>query len=63
MMEVLDMVERKDGGADLKLDLTEEERLFLIEYGFNALLRTSLNNFNAQFNKGTKNVKSTNKSK
>ncbi len=58
-MEVLDMQERKDGGADLKLDLTEDERLFLIEYGFNALLRTSIDNFNAQFKpeKGSKNVK------
>jgi hypothetical protein len=65
MMKVLEMKEREDGGADLQIDMTEEERCFMIEFGFNQLLKQSLNMFNEQFEpeKGTKNVKSTSKSK
>jgi hypothetical protein len=64
-MKVLEMKERKDGGADLQIDMTEEERCFMIEFGFNQLLKQSLGMFNEQFEpkKGTKNVKSTSKSK
>jgi hypothetical protein len=64
-MKILEMKERKDGGADLQIDMTEEERCFMIEFGFNQLLRKSLDEFNEQFisKKGTRNVKSTNKSK
>lgn len=64
-MKVLEMKERKDGGADLQLDMTEEERCFFIEFGFNAMLRKSLDDFNAQFvtKKGTRNVSTKSKSK
>jgi len=64
-MKVIEMKERKDGGADLQVDMTEEERCFMIEYGFNAMLRATIDKFNEQFTppKGTKNVKSTSKSK
>lgn len=64
-MKVLEMKEREDGGADLQIDMTEEERCFMIEFGFNQLLKQSLNMFNEQFEskKGIKNVKSTSKSK
>jgi hypothetical protein len=64
-MKVLEMKERKDGGADLQIDMTEEERCFLIEYGFNAMLRTTIDKFNEQFTppKGTRNVSTKSKSK
>jgi hypothetical protein len=64
-MKVLEMTELKDGGAELQIDMTEEERCFMIEFGFNQLLKQSLGMFNEQFEpkKGTKNVKSTSKSK
>jgi hypothetical protein len=57
-MKVLEMKERKDGGADLQLDMTEEERCFFIEFGFNAMLRNSIDKFEEQFKpkKGNKNV-------
>jgi len=57
-MKILEMNERKDGGADLQIDMTEEERCFMIEFGFNALLRKSIDEFNSQFKpkKGTKNA-------
>jgi hypothetical protein len=64
-MKVLEMKEREDGGADLQVDMTEKERCFFIEFGFNQMLKQSLNMFNEQFEpkKGIKNVKSTSKSK
>lgn len=64
-MKVLEMTELEDGGAELQIDMTEEERCFMIEFGFNQLLKQSLSMFNEQFEpkKGTKNVKSTSKSK
>jgi len=64
-MKLVEMKERKDGGADLQIDMSEEERCFMIEFGFNQLLKQSLGMFNEQFEpkKGTKNVKSTSKSK
>jgi hypothetical protein len=57
-MKIVEMNERKDGGADLQIDMTEEERCFMIEFGFNALLRKSIDEFNSQFKpkKGTKNA-------
>jgi hypothetical protein len=57
-MKVIDMKERKDGGADLKIDMTEDERCFMIEYGFNSLLRSTIDHFNSQFKpeKGIKNA-------
>lgn len=59
-MKVLEMKERKDGGADLQIDMTEEERCFMIEYGFNAMLRKTIDQFNEQFKpkKGTRNATS-----
>jgi hypothetical protein len=38
--------------------MTEEERCFMIEFGFNQLLRTSIDKFEKQFKpkKGNKNV-------
>jgi len=64
-MKLVELKEREDGGAELQLDMTDEERCFLVEFGFNQLLLSSINKFEKQFkpNKGTKNVKSTNKSK
>jgi hypothetical protein len=64
-MKVLEMKERKDGGADLQIDMTEDERCFFIEFGFNQMLKQTLGMFNEQFEpkKGIKNVKSTSKSK
>jgi hypothetical protein len=64
-MKLLELKEREDGGAELQLNMTDEERCFLVEFGFNQLLLSSINKFEKQFkpNKGTKNVKSTNKSK
>ena len=64
-MKVLEMKELKDGGAELQIDMTEEERCFMIEFGFNQLLRNSIDKFEKQFKpkKGIKNVKSTSKSK
>ena len=64
-MKVVEMKECEDGGAELQIDMTEDERCFMIEFGFNQLLLSSINKFEKQFkpNKGTKNVKSTNKSK
>jgi hypothetical protein len=58
MMKVLEMKEREDGGAELQIDMTEEERCFMIEFGFNQLLRTSIDKFEKQFKpkKGIKNV-------
>jgi hypothetical protein len=58
MMKVLEMKEREDGGAELQIDMTEEERCFMIEFGFNQLLRTSIDKFEKQFKpkKGNKNV-------
>jgi hypothetical protein len=38
-MKVLEMKEREDGGAELQIDMTEDERCFMIEFGFNQLLR------------------------
>ena len=57
-MKVLEMKEREDGGAELQIDMTEEERCFMIEFGFNQLLRNSIDKFEEQFKskKGTKNV-------
>lgn len=57
-MKIVDMNERKDGGADLQIDMTEEERCFMIEFGFNAMLRKTIDQFNDQFKpkKGTKNA-------
>ena len=54
------MKERKDGGADLQIDMTEEERCFMIEYGFNAMLRKTIDQFNEQFKpkKGIRNATS-----
>ena len=65
MMKLVELKERQDGGAELQLDMTDEERCFLIEFGFNQLLRTSIDKFEKQFKpkKGIKNVKSTSKSK
>jgi hypothetical protein len=65
MMKVLEMKEREDGGAELQIDMTEDERCFMIEFGFNQLLRNSIDKFEKQFKpeKGIKNVKSTSKSK
>jgi hypothetical protein len=64
-MKVLEMKEREDGGAELQIDMTEDERCFMIEFGFNQLLRNSIDKFEKQFKpkKGIKNVKSTSKSK
>ena len=64
-MKVLEMQEREDGGADLQVDMTEKERCFFIEFGFNQMLKQSINMFNEQFEpkKGIKNVKFTSKSK
>lgn len=64
-MKILEMKERKDGGADLQIDMTEEERCFCIEYGFNAMLRATIDKFNEQFTppKGTRNVSTKSKSK
>jgi len=58
MRKVLEMKEREDGGAELQIDMTEEERCFMIEFGFNQLLRTSIDKFEKQFKpkKGNKNV-------
>ena len=58
MMKVLEMKELKDGGAELQIDMTEEERCFMIEFGFNQLLRNSIDKFEKQFKtkKGNKNV-------
>lgn len=52
------MKEREDGGAELQIDMTEDERCFMIEFGFNQLLRNSIDKFEKQFKpkKGTKNV-------
>jgi len=57
-MKILEMKERKDGGADLQIDMTEDERCFMIEYGFNAMLRKTIDQFNDQFQpkKGRKNA-------
>lgn len=57
-MKVLEMKEREDGGADLQIDMTEEERCFMIEFGFNQLLRNTIDKFEKKFEpkKGTKNV-------
>lgn len=59
-MKILEMNERKDGGADLQIDMTEEERCFMIEYGFNAMLRKTIDQFNEQFKpkKGIRNATS-----
>ena len=59
-MKILEMKERKDGGADLQIDMSEEERCFMIEYGFNAMLRKTIDQFNEQFKpkKGTKSATS-----
>ena len=64
-MKVLEMKEREDGGAELQIDMTEDERCFMIEFGFNQLLRNSIDKFEKQFKpkKGIKNVKSTSKFK
>jgi hypothetical protein len=64
-MKLVELKEREDGGAELQLDMTDEERCFLVEFGFNQLLLSSINKFEKQFkpNKGIKNVKSTSKSK
>jgi len=58
MMKVLEMKEREDGGAELQIDMTEEERCFMIEFGFNQVLRHSIDKFEKQFKpkKGNKNV-------
>ena len=58
MMKVLEMKEREDGGAELQIDMTEDERCFMIEFGFNQLLRNSIDKFEEQFKskKGTRNV-------
>jgi hypothetical protein len=57
-MKVLEMKEREDGGADLRIDMTEDERCFMIEFGFNQLLLNSLHKFEEQFKpkKGNKNA-------
>ena len=57
-MKLVEMKERKDGGADLQIDMSEEERCFMIEFGFNQLLRNTIDKFEEQFKhkKGTKNV-------
>ena len=57
-MKVLEMKEREDGGAELQIDMTEDVRCFMIEFGFNQLLRNSIDKFEEQFKpkKGTKNV-------
>ena len=57
-MKLLEMKEREDGGAELQIDMTEDERCFMIEFGFNQLLRNSIDKFEEQFKskKGTKNV-------
>lgn len=57
-MKVVDMKERKDGGADLQIDMSEEERCFMIEFGFNQLLRNTIDKFEEQFKpkKGIKNA-------
>lgn len=57
-MKIVEMNERKDGGADLQIDMTEDERCFMIEFGFNAMLRKTIDQFNDQFKpkKGTKNA-------
>lgn len=57
-MKIVEMKERKDGGADLQIDMSEEERCFMIEFGFNQLLRNTIDKFEEQFKpkKGTKNV-------
>ncbi len=57
-MKVLEMTELKDGGAELQIDMTEEERCFMIEFGFNQLLRNTIDKFEEQFKtkKGTKNA-------
>lgn len=59
-MNIIEMKERKDGGADLQIDMSEEERCFMIEYGFNAMLRKTIDQFNEQFKpkKGTKSATS-----
>jgi len=64
-MKVLQMKEREDGGAELQVDMTEEERLFFLEFGFNEMLKKTLKMFNKQFSpkKGIKNAKSTNQFK
>jgi hypothetical protein len=57
-MKLVEMKERKDGGADLQIDMSEEERCFMIEFGFNQLLRNTIDKFEEQFKtkKGTKNA-------
>ena len=64
-MKLLELKEREDGGAELQLNMTDEERCFLVEFGFNQLLLNSIDKFEKQFKpkKGIKNVKSTSKSK
>ena len=36
-MKVVEMKECEDGGAELQIDMTEDERCFMIEFGFNQL--------------------------
>jgi hypothetical protein len=47
-LEVIDIVEDSDGGASVTIDLDEEGKMFLIERGFNNMIRDSIDNLKTE---------------
>lgn len=51
-IEILDMIERDDGSADVEMRMDEKTRLFLINYAFVDILRKALNEDKALYEQG-----------
>ena len=48
-MEVSNFIEREDGSAIVNLEMDNEAREFLIEQGFNHILRVGIDKFALEF--------------
>jgi len=44
-MKILEIKEQENGSAILDIEMTEKEKNFIIEYGFNEMLKKSIGNF------------------
>lgn len=46
-IELITLIENEDGTADCDLELDEAGKLYLIQLGFNALLKQAIENYKA----------------
>lgn len=50
-MQITNFEEQKDGSATIQLDMTDEEKTILINIGFIAILKRSIDDFEKGFEK------------